>query len=95
VTDQAEMDIRRGDAAERIMNDELVKEALFRLRAECVEQWEQTPVRDTEGRERLWTMYRLAQKFEAHFRALIESGQLASRRVADLEAERKMWPFGR
>ena len=70
--------IRRGDAARRIMDDAVVKEALAAIKSEIVGMWSNTPPKDTEGREWIWRHHKVAEKFELLLKAYIETGKFES-----------------
>jgi hypothetical protein len=86
--------MNRAEQAQRILSDPLVVEAFATLERDCVEEWRRAPARDVEGRERLWLMLKLVEKLRQHFAGLVETGQLASRRIAELEKERRLNLFG-
>ena len=60
---EAEGEIARGLRARAILDDPLVVAALAAIEQGCVEEWRRTPARDVEGRERLWLMLQLAERF--------------------------------
>lgn len=82
-------EISRGQRAQAILEDPLVGEAFAALERECLAEWRAAPARDVEGRERLWLMLKMAERFKAHFTSLIDSGKLAGERVAALEKARR------
>lgn len=67
--------IRRGDAARRIMDEPVVKEALAAIRSEIVEMWSKTAPTDDKGREWIWRHLKAAEKFELLLKAYIETGK--------------------
>jgi hypothetical protein len=44
---------------------------------EVLEQWKNSPARDAEGRERLWTYLCLLRKVKAHLSTSLDTGRLA------------------
>lgn len=70
-------EIARSEAAKRIYNDPLFKEAMTLVRREILEKWESTPARDVEGREWLWQFHQAANKFDTVFKNWMETGKLA------------------
>lgn len=70
-------EIQRSEAAKRIYNDPLFKEAMNLVRTEILKTWEDTPARDTEGREWLWQFHAAVNKFENVFKGWMETGKLA------------------
>ena len=77
-------DINRAEAAKRILDDPLVKDALQAIEDGIVEAWKDVPLRDTEGREHLHRLLTAKRKFEAVFAAHMQNGQIAA---AELKAE--------
>lgn len=76
--------VSRGDAARRVLDEQVVKEALAGMKAEIIRQWSETPARDAEAREWVWRHYKVCEKFEAVLKGYIESG-----RMAKIEQDRK------
>ncbi len=72
-----EEEIARSEAAKRIYEDPLFKEALNLVRQEILDKWSSTPARDVEGREWLWQLHQSANKFELVFLGWMETGKLA------------------
>ena len=69
--------VSRADAAKRILDEPVVKEAIAGIKAEIIKQWSETPARDTEAREWVWRHYKACEKFEGVLRGYIESGRMA------------------
>ena len=70
-------EIQRSEAAKRIYNDPLFKEAMKLVREEILRKWEETPARDTDGREWLWLFHQAANKFDNTFKTWLETGKMA------------------
>ena len=70
-------EIQRAEAAKRIYNDPLFKEAMTLVREEILRKWEATPARDTDGREWLWLFHQASNKFENTFKEWLETGKMA------------------
>ncbi|UOD28777.1 hypothetical protein INH39_25550 [Massilia violaceinigra] len=66
-----------GDQARLVLENEAFASALADMKTEITEQWKQSPARDNEGREKLWTMLKLLDKLEATLRTTLETGRLA------------------
>jgi hypothetical protein len=75
---------QRADAAKRIMDDPLVKEALQSVEDGITEAWKDVPARDVEAREHLHRLLQAKRQFENVFRICIETGAIAR---AELQAE--------
>ncbi|SPA24574.1 hypothetical protein CBM2637_A150027 [Cupriavidus taiwanensis] len=86
--DQQRIDVARAERARLILDDELVKGALSAMKARIVEAWEQSPVRDVEGREHLHRYLKVIGQFEGALRSHIETGKIAAHEIR-AEEERK------
>lgn len=80
--DRTELEIQRGARAAELLQDPLLAETLDTIEQEYTEQWKSSPARDVEGREKLWLMIKTAEKFRAELASVLETGQLAKRRLA-------------
>ncbi len=72
-----EQRIYDGNRAREILENPVFAEALKAIQEEITEQWKQTPARDVEGREKMWLMLKISEKFEATIRSTLETGKLA------------------
>jgi len=73
-----EDEIRRGEEASRIANNPLFKESMAVLKQALIDQWQLTPLKDTEMREHLWAIYVGTHKFEEILRSIMDSGKMAA-----------------
>lgn len=80
--DRTEREIQRGERAEQILNDPIFVEAFEETKQELVSQWENSPARDVEGREKLWLSLKLLQKVHGQLSSVMETGQLAKASLA-------------
>lgn len=88
-------EIRRGNEAERLLREPLLLEAFEKIEQACLAEWKNAPTRDTEGRERIWTMVKLLERVKAHLTAVAQTGRLASAKVAEDDRKRKFNIFSR
>ena len=79
-----ETEARRGQEAAQLLEHPLLREAFDTQRERIQREWQESPARDTEGRERLWLMLKLLGAVEGHLKTVMETGKLAT-----LEIERK------
>lgn len=93
MTDQIEVDRSRGIRARELLDNELVQEALGTLKAEYLKAWEASPARDAEGRERLWVMVKLVEKFRGHLEQVFDAGKLADDKLVEIERRKKFGIF--
>lgn len=71
-----EQEVQRGHDAKRLLDEPLLKEAFETIEQEFVDQWKKAPVRDVEGREKLWLMLQLLGKVHNHLESVMASGKL-------------------
>lgn len=81
-------DVSRAEHAQRLLNDQLLKDALQAIRDEVVRTWEECPTRDAEGKEALWQLMKTAGKFESLLKGYIETGKLATANLKHFEERR-------
>lgn len=68
---------RRGDEARQLLEHPLLAEAFQTIRNEVTEQWQSSPARDVEGREKLWLTLRLLNRLEGQLQSVVETGKVA------------------
>lgn len=81
-------DVSRAEHAARLLNDELLADALKTIRDEVVRMWVDCPARDKEGKEALWQLARTADKFELLLKGYVETGKLATAGLKRFEERR-------
>lgn len=84
MNDDQRQAINRADAAARILEDAMVKEALQAIEDGITEAWKDVPARDVEAREHLHRLLQAKRQFENVFRICMETGTIAR---AELQAE--------
>lgn len=75
----------RGQRAAELMSDELLSEAFSTLRDGFTKAWQNSPARDTEGREKIWLMLNCLSGVEGHLSTVMTTGKMAA---LQLEQER-------
>lgn len=70
--------IYRADQARAVLENEAFQRAFSDIKQEITTQWTQSPVRDVEGREKLYSLLRLADKLELTLKASLTDGKLAA-----------------
>lgn len=70
-------EISRGQQAGAVLDNPIYREAIDGLRDQLRGEWEASPARDTEGREKLWLAVNLLTKLEAHLAQTMQTGQMA------------------
>ena len=68
----------RGQAAQMLLDNEILRQALDAIESEVVDQWEKCPARDAEGKEALWQLFKTSKKFRAVLFGYVQTGKLAS-----------------
>lgn len=90
-TDKLEGERKRGHDADALFENPLWKEARAAIRKRLMDEWEQSPARDTEGRERIWMMMRIANLYEGHIRNIADTGRMSAKQLADLGERKKLF----
>lgn len=67
----------RAQYAGQILDNPVFKDAVEVIRRETVQAWADCPARDLDGKEHLWKLYRVNEKFLSVFRGYVEAGKLA------------------
>ena len=88
-----QQNITLGNDALAVIENEAFKQAISRMHAEIVKQWENCPVRDKEGQTLILQMKKVAKLFEENLHGMIRAGDFAQHKI-DLEAAREK-PRGR
>jgi len=76
----------RGARAQRLLDDDLLKEALETLDRDYTRAWRESAARDTDARERLWQAVQVVAKVRDHLTRVVNGGKLAQRELDDLAA---------
>lgn len=66
-----------GDRAKEVLENEAFTAAFEAIEKEVIEQWTNSPARDLEGREKLWSYLHLLKKVRTHLTTTLETGKLA------------------
>lgn len=78
---------RKGDEAAIILEMPIVQECLKGMKEEIIQQWAETPARDSEARDWIWRHYKVLEKFEGLLRGYMASGKMA--KIQMLQAKSK------
>lgn len=79
------IDMARAARADALLRDELLVEAFDTLDKSYVGAWRETPIRDTEARERLWQAVQIVGKVRGHLTAIVGNGKLAQKELEEIE----------
>ncbi len=88
---QADQD--RGQVAQQLLDNEVLKEALAAIEAEVIAQWEKCPARDAEGKEALWQLFKTSKKFQAVLVGYVQTGKLATEQLKRFEEQGRIARF--
>lgn len=82
MTDKTEAEILRGERALQLLQEPLIVEAFETVERELTEQWQKSPVRDVEGREKLYLTLLCLQKVQGHLVSVLNTGKMAKATLA-------------
>lgn len=94
MSDRLKEDVERARLAQSILENPLFIEAMDAIRDECQAKWMATTSEQTERRERIWLMLKLAEKFRMNIESHLSSGALAQAEIAELNDAEKRKRFG-
>ncbi len=78
---ELEKEQQRGHRAKQILEDEIFVEAIQKVSAELDQEWINSPIRDTEGRERINMMKKMLNVLMVQLQSVMETGKLASKQI--------------
>tara|TARA_R110002012_G_scaffold104697_1_gene245326 strand:+ start:554 stop:799 length:246 start_codon:yes stop_codon:yes gene_type:complete len=76
-----EKEIQRGHRAKAILEDEIFAEAVQKVSSELRQEWLSSPIRDTEGREKIYMMEKMLNVLLVQIQSVMETGKLASKQI--------------
>lgn len=81
----------RSARAQKLLDDELLKEAFSALEAAYIGAWRATTIEDVSGREKLFLAINIVGKVRDHLNTVVTDGKLAAAELKQLAetAERK------
>lgn len=84
----------RADHAKRVMEDEIVVEALNVIRSNLHAIWESSKHEEEKQREEAWKMLKVVNEFERYFLKVMEDGKIAQAELSLLDkAKQKVKSF--
>lgn len=78
--------IIRGRQAAELMEHPLLTEAFDVITQRIKEEWERSPARDAEGREKLWLMNKLLMNLKQHIAQMATTGDLTKLNIQQKES---------
>lgn len=85
-----EQRIYDANRAKEVLENEAFNAAFDDTEKEIIEQWTNSPARDSEGREKLHTYLMLLRKVKAHLSYSLETGKLAKLDLEHLEQKKSL-----
>ena len=73
--------ISRGQQAKDILENPLLQDSLKAIRNKLDNEWKNSPLRDVEGREKIFFLVKSIDEFEAMLISEMETGKLASEQI--------------
>ena len=93
--DKTEYEISRGERAQQVLREPLLQEAFTEVERELTEQWQTSPVRDVEGREKLYLTLLCLRKVQRHLESVVETGKVAQATLAQRLGQKLSRTFSR
>lgn len=84
-------DIARGEAARRILDDEIYQDAVAQVRQSILDKWAGSPIRDVEGQHELKLMLHLLGSLERTLKNIMETGKLERSKLEQARDALKRW----
>lgn len=69
--------LHNGSRAKEILENEQFQAAFDSIEKEVIDQWTNSPARDSTGREKCWEYLMLLRKVKMHLTTTLETGKLA------------------
>lgn len=83
--------IALGDAAQRILDDEIYKEAFATVKESIFKKWADAPIRDTEGQHELKLMLHMLESVQSTLEKVMATGKLERSRLEQVKDAVKRW----
>lgn len=77
-------EISRAARVKAFVEDELFQQAFNQIEKQYLEEWMDSPARDTEGREKLWWALKILKKVRSDIEKHVETGGLAKTQLERL-----------
>jgi hypothetical protein len=73
--------ISRGQKAKELLEEPLLQDSLKAIRNKLDTEWKNSPLRDVEGREKIFFLVKAIDELEAMLISEMETGKLASEQL--------------
>ncbi|RTE91901.1 hypothetical protein [Bradyrhizobium sp. LVM 105] len=81
--------VDRASRAERLLGDDLLKEAFETLEKSYIDAWRATTIHATADREKLFVAINVVGKVRDHLNSVVQNGKLAKAELATLSEPKK------
>lgn len=81
--------IARAEKAASLLRNDILAEAFESLEADFIEAWKQSPVNDSQNRERLYMLCQNLQAVRAYLEKIVTDGKLANSQLEELQNRQK------
>lgn len=69
--------IYEAEKAREILDNPVFQQVMDDIEEEIIESWKNAPARDSEGREKLWQILKLAGKLRSNLQTRLDTGKMA------------------
>ena len=76
--------LARGERAKALLRDEILTDSFTYLDEQFLQAWRQTPVNDTDARERLYYMSQALASVKGYIEGVVSDGKLAQATLDEL-----------
>ena len=83
-----ELEMVRGRQAGRLLDDDLLKEALDTIERDCENSWRNSAYGEGEKREAAYQMLKVVKAFRGHLTTVLETGKMAAKSESDQQDAR-------
>ena len=78
-------EIHLGNKAKRILEDEIFTDAVKKIEERLNQEWLNSPLRDTEAREKIFLMRKMLETIINEITSVMETGKLANKKLSDIQ----------
>ena len=76
-----EKEKKRGLSAKQLLEDEIFVESKNIIKTSLYQEWLNTPIRDSEGREKIFLMSKMFETLLVQLQSVLETGKLATKQI--------------
>ena len=77
-------EIHLGNRAKAILEDEIFTDAVKKIEDRLNQEWLNSPLRDTEAREKIFLMRKMLETIINEITSVMETGKLANKKLSDI-----------